>query len=140
MKYDDQKWHLNDDFPSGLDEKCALIHMGFFITWIIDNHLESNVLASKFPHEINLLRNRKITGVDFILRCCDNKLSSEDLNDIGNQFAEFYYASNQYFDDYVELSDPNKESIFLEPNSWNKYDEVKHMIDGRYSLWLKIST
>lgn len=137
MKYDDQKWHLNDDFPSGLDEKYALTHMGFFITWIIDNHLESKLLSSKFHNEINLLKNRAITGVDFMLRCCDNKLSSDDLNDTGNQFAEFYYASDQYFDDYVDLSDPNKDSIFLEPNSWAKYDDVRRIIDRRYNSWLK---
>lgn len=137
MEYDNQNWHLNDDFPSNLDEKCALTHMGFFITWIIDNHLESNLLASNFINEINLLRNREMTGVDFILRCCDNKLSSDDMNDTGNQFAQSYYASDQYFDDYVELSDSNQDSIFSEPNSWAKYDDVRQVIDKRYNSWLK---
>ncbi|MGC7559731.1 hypothetical protein [Pasteurella sp. PK-2025] len=139
MKYDDQKWHLNDDFPLGLDEKCALIHMGFFITWVIDSNLESDLLASKFHNEINLLKNREITGVDFIIKCCDNKISSDDLNDTANKFAEFYYSSDKYFDDYVDLSDPNKDSIFLEPNSWDKYSEVKNIIAKRYDSWQKTS-
>lgn len=137
MKYDDQKWHLNDDYPEGLDEKYAMTHMGFFLTWIIDNELESELLKTHFYNEIQLLKERKINGVDFIILCCDNKLSSDDFNPIGNLFSEYYYASDKYFDDYVDLSSDNNNSVFEEPNTWEKYNLIRDRISNRYNKWIK---
>lgn len=40
----------------------------------------------------------------------------DDFNELRNKFAEDY-LSDKYFDDYVELSDTDSDSIFKEPNN-----------------------
>lgn len=135
MKYDDQNWHLNSDYPDKLNKNCAMTHMAFFITWMIDNYLESELLKKNYNNKINLLKERKINGIDFMIQCCDNQLSSDDFNELGNKFAEYYYLSGKYFDDYIELSNPDNDSIFEEPNNWKKYYKVSAIISTRYNEW-----
>jgi hypothetical protein len=135
MKYDDIKWHLNDEYPRDLDRNRALTHMGMFIGWVIDKGFEGNILKENFPKQLQEFRDRKITGAKFLELCSDNKLVSEDLNNEANQFAKYYYASDKYLDDYVDLSDDNNETIFHEPDNWDKYDEVKNLIEKRYEEW-----
>ncbi|GIM56636.1 hypothetical protein CAPN006_10300 [Capnocytophaga canimorsus] len=135
MKYDDIKWHLNDEFPQDLDSKRALTHMGIFMGWVIDMKLEGEILKENFYKELQKFRERKITGADFLELCSDCKLVSEDLNAEANEFAKDYYDSGQYFDDYVEYSDDNFLTIFHEPNTWEKYESIKRVITERYEEW-----
>ncbi|MDG6894104.1 hypothetical protein [Volucribacter amazonae] len=136
MKYDDQNWHINENFPEYLDSRCAMTHMGYYMAWIVNNDLVSDMLKENFPKEIDLLLQRKITGVDFIITCCDNKITSDDMNELGNLFSKYYYEE-KYFTDYVDLCDLENESIFDEPNTWSKYDKLSEVIDVRYQKWLK---
>ncbi len=135
MKYDDYKWHIGDDFPKDLHKKAALIHIGMFMGWIIDNHLEGDLLRENFKNELEKFRKREITGAKFIELCCDFKLVSDDLNEEANEFAKNYYASDDYIDDYIELSDDENETIFHEPDTWEKYDSISKLIQKRYEEW-----
>ncbi|WP_103866661.1 hypothetical protein [Aquimarina sp. I32.4] len=135
MKYDDYKWHFNDDFPKDLPKEATLIHIGMFMAWAIDNNLESDLLKENFSNELDKFRNRKITGKRFVELCCDYKLTSDDLNDKGNKFAEHYYDSDEYFEDYVDASNENNETIFHEEDTWDKYYEIKKVIDKKFEKW-----
>lgn len=135
MKYDDIKWHLNAEYPKELESNKALTHIGMFMGWVIDKGFEGELLQKHFSKELQEFKDRKITGAEFLELCCDNKLVSEDLNAEANKFAEKYYASDKYIDDYVDLSDDNNETIFHEPDSWEKYEEVKKVINKRYEEW-----
>lgn len=135
MKYDDIKWHLNAEYPKELESNRALTHIGMFMGWVIDKGFEGALLQKHFSKELQEFRDRKITGAKFLELCSDNKLVSEDLNAEANKFAEEYYASDKYIDDYVDLSDDNNETIFHEPDSWEKYEEVKKVINKRYEEW-----
>ncbi len=132
MKYDDLKWHINDEYPSDVPQENALIHSGMFMGWVLDNELESDMLRKNFSQEIQDFRNRKITGAKFLELCCDSKLTSDDLSKKANVFAEYYYATDDYIDDYVDISDDNNETIFHEPNTWEKYNQVYEIIQQRY--------
>ncbi|MDO6811275.1 hypothetical protein Q4603_21845 [Zobellia galactanivorans] len=57
------------------------------------------------------------------------------MNEHANKFAEFYYGSDDYFDDYIDLSDDANETVFHEPDTWEKYEIVKKMIDEKYEEW-----
>ena len=136
MKYDDIKWHINDDFPSNLSQDAALTHMGMFLGWGIEMGLESDLLKSNFQAELNKFKKRELKGSQIVKLCCDSKITSDDLNDRGNQFAEKYY-SQKYFDDYANLSDDNNESIFQEPDTWDKFNQIKNIITKRYNKMIK---
>ena len=82
--------------------------------------------------------NRKITGRDFLFNFLDGKLWFSDLNNEGKLFAEYYYLSNQYFDDYVKTLDNDQNSIFEYENSFSNYEKVKKAIDKNYSHWKKL--
>ncbi|WP_438273016.1 DUF7832 domain-containing protein [Zobellia galactanivorans] len=76
-----------------------------------------------------------MTGAKFLELSSDSRLVSEDLNEHANKFAEFYYGSDDYFDDYIDLSDDANETVFHEPDTWEKYEIVKKMIDEKYEEW-----
>ena len=82
-----------------------------------------------------MFRNREISGAKIIERCCDFKLVSEDLNNEANSFAKSYYNTDEYFDDYVDLSAEHNETIFHEPDTWDKYEEVKKVIEKKFAKW-----
>ncbi|MGR3807129.1 hypothetical protein SAMN05660772_00415 [Pasteurella testudinis DSM 23072] len=136
MKYDDIKWHLNEDYPNDLPVNNALTHMGLFMHWIINNDLTSCLLKENFQREIEQVKSNQITGSEFIQKCCDEKLTSDDFNTNGNEFAQYYYSSDKYFDDYVDHSNPNLPTIFHEPNNLEKYNEISNIISKRYNEFL----
>lgn len=135
MKYDDYKWHINENFPKDLEESRALTHIGMFMGWVIDNDLESELLKENFSRELQDFKQRKITGSQFIALCCDYKLISDDLNEEANLFAEDYYATDKYFDDYANASDDSNETIFHEEDIWENYRKIQKIIDKRYKKW-----
>lgn len=135
LKYDDIKWHLNDEFPQELKPEAALTHIGIFMGWVLDCNLESDLLKSQFQDEILKFKNRELKGSEFVKLCCDNKLTSDDMNNEGNHFAKYYYESEFYMRDYVDRSDDNNDSIFEEPNSWDKYNEIAEQIQQHYENW-----
>lgn len=137
VKYDDIQWHLNEDFPSDLSPKNALTHIGMFMGWAIDRRFESDFLKENFSKELDLFRKRQITGADFLEICCDSKLVSEDFSHEIQPFVDFYYATDDYYENYIEESDDNLPTIFHEPNSWEKYEIIKKMIDEAYQKWVR---
>lgn len=93
-KYDDASWHYGGDFPEGLPEKNGATHTGMFLNWCINNDLISDDLKEDGKEEIEKLKQREITGAEFIMDSCDGKFSEYDLNDLGNRFAKDYYADD----------------------------------------------
>ena len=135
MKYDDYRWHIAEDYPTDLPKEAAVTHMGMFMGWVLDKGFEGDILKERFSENIDKFRKRQITGAKFLELSSDFRLVSEDLNDEANKFAEFYYASDDYFDDYIDLSDDNSETIFHEPDTWAKYEIIKKMIEEKYEEW-----
>ena len=95
-------WHLNENFPSNLPKENSATHIGFFVHWIIENNLINDEHKNDLTDGLQNVLNRKITGRDFLFNFLDGKLWFSDLNNEGKLFAEYYYLSNQYFDDYVK--------------------------------------
>jgi hypothetical protein len=134
-KYDDFQWHINEGFPKELDETGALTHIGMFMGWVIDNGFESALLRENFQRELRKFKKRKITGSEFLALCCDGRLTSDDLNEEANLFAQNYYATDEYFNDYVSASDDNCETIFHEEDSWDNYYKIKKIIQEKDTQW-----
>ncbi|WP_410220748.1 hypothetical protein [Pedobacter sp.] len=128
MTYDRIDWHTSNNFPKGLPNKNGGTHIGMFLSWIINNNLIGEFHLVNSLEAIEKVKNRTITGLDFLIKECDSKFWPEDLNEEGNKFASFYYANGdnygQYIDDYAEVFD-NYETLFHVEDSWDNYSRVE---------------
>jgi len=112
-KYDDASWHYGGDFPGELPIKNGATHTGMFFNWCIANGFISDEMKEDAEEGIEKLKRRDITGAEFVMDFCDGKFSEYDLNDLGNSFAQDYYADDTEFG--------------------NKF--MKQMIDHRFQEW-----
>lgn len=149
-KYDDASWHYGGDFPAELPQENGATHIGFFVSWCIDNDLISDFQLEEAGEDVQRVKDRAITGRDFLLQYCDGKFTDEDLNDLGNAFAQDYYESesefskqySSYLSNYntaieflnKELEEPLK-SIYHVEDIWEIYEGIKMMLDERFLQW-----
>jgi hypothetical protein len=135
MKYDEASWHYGGDYPEDLSEDAASIHIGMFLVWCLLNDLTSDIHAS----DLIKLKNRELTPGKWFMDTCDEKFSDQDLNQIGNSFAQYYYDLDNgiYLGDYDEILDQDLESIYHAPDSWGFFDLLNPIITKRYAQWQK---
>lgn len=151
-KYDDASWHYGGDFPAELSKENGATHIGFFLAWCVDNNLISQFLIDEAPEDINLVLKREITGRDFFLRNCDEKFTNEDLNDLGNYFAEDYYEDDgefakevcPYLEDfskatelYFQAFEQKNKTVYHIEDSWEIYEGFRELLDIRFDHWKK---
>ncbi|MEM9345861.1 MAG: hypothetical protein AAGB26_04505 [Planctomycetota bacterium] len=136
MAYDRADWHLEEDFPKGLPEESAATHIGMFLAWVIHHRLESEFMCEEFREDVEAVRDKVMTGAQFLIRNCGGALTDQDLSKAGNQFAQAYYATDQYLEDYQSiLDDDQHESIFHITDSWENYAKIAEVIDKRFATW-----
>jgi hypothetical protein len=69
------------------------------------------------------------------LQACDGKLWEADLNAEGNAFAEAYYASNAYYEDYESELGANYPTLYHVPDDWDAFARLKPILDARLASW-----
>jgi len=151
-KYDDASWHYGGDYPAGLDHANAATHIGMFLSWCIHNNLISSFQLEESTEDVAQVKNRSITGADFLITHCDEKFTDEDLTDTGNAFAADYYGDDtafaqqfgSYLADYAALFDAKYEaekkdlpSIYHIENTWQNYDLLAPVLNKRFAEWKK---
>jgi hypothetical protein len=143
MSYDKADWHYGGSYPKDLPPENGGTHIGIFLAWAILHYLEGEELREDevTARALDAVRNRTITGRDFLFEQCDEKFTDADLNEEGNRFAGWYYETNKegrpsYLVDYplVFLDAPNGDIYYLE-NSWANYDRMALIIDRRFDEW-----
>jgi len=136
MKYDDASWHFGAENFGNLPEINGYTHIGTFLAWAIINGLAGELHAEEWLEEIEKLKSREITPADFFRNNCDGKFTDEDLNDLGNKFAQSFFE-DKYFGIYVEAADPKEqfENIYEIPSNWETYDKVEPKLQHAFSLW-----
>ena len=149
-KYDDASWHYGGTYPEDLPNENAATHIGMFLAWCIDNNLISEFQIEEAGDDVESVKNRTMTGAEFLINNCDEKFTDEDLNDLGNEFANDYYQDDtefgkqygSYLNDYSEFFDEKAKadkkeysSLFHVEDSWDNYDFIKPIIDKRFKEW-----
>ncbi|WP_226065502.1 DUF7832 domain-containing protein [Kaistella polysaccharea] len=151
-KYDDASWHYGGEFPDELPTENGATHIGMFINWCIDNDLVSEFQLEENTKDIERVKQRNLTGAEFLIDNCDEKFTDEDLNDLGNEFAIDYFENAtefgkkfaNYLDDYSEVFDQKAEKLGFEyetlyhiENTFEDYETLQPKIDKRFEEWKK---
>lgn len=133
-------WHYGD-YPTNVDKENAGIHMGMYLSWIINSELESEELARLYSDDINKIRNRQMTGKEFLISNCKGILNDKFICKLAREFTLGYYLSSredycQYLGDYIDtfLSE-GIISLYSLDDSWENYDKIAKIISNRYEKW-----
>ncbi len=139
-KHDDAAFHYKGQFPNDLPDAAGGTHIGLFVTWLLlHGKFAPSVYERAAPH-LDALRERRITGREFLFRVLDEELLPEDLTEEADQFATDYY-DEVYLDDYIEILVPDEmDSIYRVDDNWENYDKLAPRIDERFASWSKTGT
>ena len=110
-------------------------HIGLFLRWIINNGMEGDD-ADK--DDCEKVRNGQMTGTEYLFKNCDGKLWNEDIREDILPFIEFYYSSNDYYDDYRDccINDVDK-PCFGVISDEEDYLKLQKKIDKACERFLK---
>lgn len=124
-KYDDGEWHLED---AGTEE-LATAHLGFLLTFIVQNDLHSDFLAEDAKRVADT-KQRETNPVDIIV-AWDLALVDDMMSDEGNAFLQsYYYAEEQsYLLDYVQTF--GEENVYKVEPDWTAYDRIRPVLQER---------
>jgi hypothetical protein len=140
MKYDDASWHYGGDFPSELSPEHGATHIAMFLAWAVGRDLVGELHREEAAEELQQLRQREITPVEFFVRCCDEKLTDEDFNEEGNAFARSYFSPKggtygPYLDDYARTLAAGLPTVYHVADTWDNFDKLAPVIDRRFERW-----
>ncbi|MEQ9422809.1 MAG: hypothetical protein RJQ09_00220 [Cyclobacteriaceae bacterium] len=140
-------WHYGGDYPNELPKENGGTHIGMYINWIIDNGLIGETHLKNSEKGIKDVKDRKITGRDFLFQYCDEKFWEEDLNEEGLAFTRYYYQNQndpeeqygEFIDDYLKILGTEFKSLYEIPNSWDNYTKISQQINKAYKKWKRRS-
>jgi len=150
MAFDKMEWHYGGDYPEGLPDENGGTHIGMFLAWIIARDLIGEMHHENSQEAIRRVLKREITGCDFLITECDERLWEEDISEEGLAFVQDYYDSEtafaqqyaDYLQDYCDVFDAHAaangfeyESIYHIENSWENVDRLMPTLDKRYQEW-----
>jgi hypothetical protein len=137
MKYDDASWHYGGNFPKDLPIEAGATHTGMFVAWAFLSGLAGDIFIDDFPEEIPKLQSRSVTPGRFFLESCDGKFIDEDLNDLGNSFAQAYFdfETGKYIADYELILGPGLTDLYHVEDTWENFDRLKPTLDRRFAEW-----
>ncbi|RZG43071.1 DUF7832 domain-containing protein [Acinetobacter wuhouensis] len=137
MAIDRIDWHAESAEQAGFPYENGGTHIGIYLAWIINNHLEGEFHQEESEDEIAQVLARKMTGRDFLIQMCDEKFCEEDLNEEGFAFTQAYYESNEYFKDYdaTLVHAKGLENTYAIDDTWENYDLMAPVISEKYQQW-----
>jgi hypothetical protein len=134
MKYDQADWHYGGRDFGRLPHANGATHFGMFLGWCIKRGLVGALHLELNPLAVEEVQRGSLTGRDFVVQCCDEKFTSDDLNDEGNRFASDYYADH-YFDDYANSVGDDAPSIYAVSDTPKNHSKIEALLDRRLAAW-----
>lgn len=141
MAYDKMDWHYGGKFPADLTAENGGTHIGMFLAWCIINGLSGEMHDEESPEALAAVRERRMTGREFLQKMCDEKFWEEDLNEEGNRFAKHYYSGpdgtgyGPYLEDYEALLATDLPSTYHVKDTWENYDRIARLIAERHAAF-----
>ena len=136
--YDKAKWHHDaEEYPRGLPNEQAHVHIGFVLAWLVKSQLISALFRDDFQDEITQVERRTLTG-PALLRIADGALVDDMVTDEAAQFLLQYYSpeSGGFWGDYESCFDTGSlESVYHVVDTWENCDAFSAVLDARFSAW-----
>ena len=130
MKVSDLNPENMDENEESLIMEYAGNHIAFFLIWILRNHFCDEEMFEE--EEIELLKDEKIDGTDFIMKYCDGKFYRMLMKTPILDFVDNYYM-NKYFQDYSTfIENEIKGVVFGVRFSWEVYHKFSPVLDRAY--------
>ncbi len=108
-------------------------HIAFFLTWLIRHDFLGEDYGEEEANEIEAVKNKTITGHEFLEKYCDMVLCRKDISEKVLLFVDSYYET-QYLKDYGNYM---KEKVLSVAFSWEDYDGFEPVLDKAYADELK---
>lgn len=139
MSYDRADWHYGGDFPDDLEPVHGATHIGMFLGWAIKRGFVGELHTEEDADAVAAVRDGSLSGRDFLMERCDERLTAEDLDDEGNRFAAAYYDA-RYFEDCEACVGDGLSSLYHVEDSPANRAKVEAMLDQRFAVWRATST
>jgi hypothetical protein len=141
MAYDKMDWHYGGNFPEDLPPENGGTHIGMFLAWTIIHRISGEFHDVESSDALTAVRERRMTGREFLQQMCDERFWEEDLSEDGNRFASAYYAGTgdnaygPYIDDYEAILSSRYPTLYHAADSWENYDLIAEQISRRYEAF-----
>jgi len=153
MAIDRMDWHYEGDYPQDLPAENGGTHIGLYLAWAFDRGLYAEEHLEDWPDELEQLKSREITGLDFLIIACDGKLIEDDFNEKGCSFTLNYYDWQPqsdfnrqlgccYMQDYCDVFNAHAKSqgfeypsVYHVENTWENFERLKPLLDRRFNQW-----
>ncbi len=141
MTLDHITWHLDEDYPADLPRDQAATHIGLYWAWAVSRDLIAADIAEQCAADIAAVRERRISGRDFVLEWLGGELTSEDLNPLGQRFSAYYYEDEDegygaFMLDYVTaLNTADLPSFYHVADNWANFDKLAPVFDAALARW-----
>lgn len=133
MSYDRADWHYGGNFPEELPAEAGATHIGMFLAWAIMRGMEGKFHQEECTESLAQVRARQMDGREYLIQECDEKFTSEDLNEEGNAFVEMYYE--KYMTDYEAIFGKEYPTLYHVENNWKNFDRMAKILDQRFIEW-----
>ncbi len=133
--YDKVAWY--GDIGDRVGDK-AFVPFGMLVGWLIEAGLlhEDFCIDEEVEAEIKRFKSRSLTGPQ-LYELWDGVLDDDMLTEEGNHFLAWY--TGRFYGDFADtLCDGAKEfdeSCFQVEDTWENYERLKKVIDGRFQFW-----
>jgi hypothetical protein len=127
-------WHAaHARLSNGAEKQNLGVHIGMFVAWcVLRDHWSPKLLAEMQP-AISQLKDRKMTGLEFLLEYCGATFVVELLNKEGGAFAAARYET--YLKLFKRTLAASLESEYLVEDTWTNYDLLAPHIDKEFQEW-----
>jgi hypothetical protein len=134
--YDKAKYHDDTIDELGLPAEHATHHTLFFLRWLIDRDLTSDMFRREGGDILRRFRGGLASLYD-LYEWWDNCLVSDMLSEEGNAFAMTYFDFEQgrYLTDYAETLQKSLPSEFHVPFTDDNYAAITVVLDRRFREW-----
>jgi hypothetical protein len=138
--YDKAKYHDDTIQELGLPEEHAANHTVFFLRWLVEHSLMSELFETEGTQVLAAFRAGE-ASIHRLYEWWDNCLIDDMLSDEGNSFAQAYFdfERGQYLKDYARVLQRTLPSEFHVPYSEENYQAIRVVIDRRYEEWRSAS-
>jgi hypothetical protein len=138
--YENVTEHWKGGWPVDRPRTAAATYTGLYVSWALLSRLGSGT------HHGNVLRlqsltAREVTPGTFYFETLGGVFDDTVLNTDGNEFTTLYYYSHfrAYSDDYLAVAPSDLRFFFDVPDTWDRFDALRPLVDRRYRMWRECS-